>query len=115
MSEANYQALYALAKQWLEAREGGLQVAAVLPLAAEMMASAQAIFGPRQGAEKKAAVLRALRALVDEFAPEADKAAYETVLDVVAPAAIDAIVALAVSGRLSKWWREFRRRWCCCA
>lgn len=113
MSEANYTALYGLAKEWLKTQEGGLQVAAILPLATELMANAQTIFGPNRGAEKKAAVLRALRALVDEFAPEADKATYDTVLNVVAPPAIDAIIALAMSGRLRKWWRQFKRRCCC--
>ena len=113
MSEANYTALYGLAKEWLKTQEGGLQVAAILPLATELMANAQTVFGPNRGAEKKAAVLRALRALVDEFAPEADKAIYDTVLNVVAPPAIDAIIALAMSGRLRKWWREFKRRCCC--
>lgn len=114
MSEANYSALYSLAKEWLKTQDGGLQVAAILPLATELMANAQTIFGPNRGAEKKAAVLRALRALVDEFAPEADKPTYDTVLNVVAPPAIDAIIALAMSGRLRKWWREFKRRFCCC-
>jgi hypothetical protein len=114
MSEANYSALYSLAKEWLKTQDGGLRVAAILPLATHLMANAQAIFGPNRGAEKKAAVLRALRALADEFAPEADRPTYDTVLNVVAPPAIDAIIALAVSGRLSKWWRGFKRRFCGC-
>ena len=52
MSEANYTALYGLAKEWLKTQEGGLQVAAILPLATELMANAQTIFGPNRGAEE---------------------------------------------------------------
>lgn len=108
--------LYETSKEWLtKSNTDGITAANLIPLATHLMTAVQNMAAPGNGAKKKTAVIHVVNRLIEDTIKEkGDKTKLLLTANTILPPAIDAIIALAASGALRKWWKRLLARCCCC-